>query len=188
MAQVAIADGDDALAAGALLELGRRQLAEGDHVAALASLRQGAERAALLGEGVLGHALAELAVGLTAVGEHDLADRTMVSALAHLRRAGDLPGSADVALKRARALAVAGTTSPRIEGAWADASRRCAMAGLDALELEAGLAATRLACARDDTALALGWLHKLVPRLADRDDADAIWARDELRARLARVR
>lgn len=185
IAQMAVAHGDDALAVATLIELGRAQLADGEHVHALGSLRKAAQHAASLGEGILGRALAELASGLSIVGEHDLADRTMLSALAHVRRAGDLPGSAQVALARARTLTAASASSQRLEAAWADAARRCSMAGLVEDELRASLAAARLACERGDSALTLQWLRKLVPRLAGRDDADATWARAQLQAQTA---
>lgn len=184
--QMALAHRDEALAVSKLTELGRLQLAEGQSAEALSSLRKAAEYAAPLGEGALGRALGELAVCLSAVGEHDAADRTMLTAFAHVRRAGDLAGSADVALKRARTLTVAGAPSQRIEAAWADASRRCSIAGLADEELAAGITAARLACARGDADLALRWLHKLVPRLVGRDDDDAMWARRELDARTAK--
>lgn len=175
----ALASGDEALVVAALVDLGRSRLAAGQRAAALAALREAAERAAPLGEGVLGRALGELGAGLSAIGQHELADRTLVSALAHLRRAGDLEGSADVALARAR-----GSVGDGAEAAWADASRRCAAAGREAEERGAGLAAARLASGRGDGERALQWLQDLVPRLDAVEDGgeDAAWARGELGA------
>lgn len=176
----ALAGGDDALAVATLGELGRRQLEDGRPAAALRSLRAAAERAAALGEGVLGRALGDLGVALGALDEPELADQTLLSALAHLRRAGDLGGSADVALKRARTLV---SRRPEdVEAAWADAARRCAFAGRAADELRARISAARLACDRGDRVRALQWLHDLAPRLDDLADEDGAWARGELGA------
>lgn len=174
----ALASGDEGLIVRALGQLGRQQLADGQASAALQSLRTAAERATPLGEGVLGRALADLGAALGAAGEHALADRTFETALAHLRRAGDLDGSADVALLRARSVAV--DSVERAEAAWADAALRCAAAGRELDELDARLAAARIVAESGDQARALHWLEDLAPRLDRIDSDDATWARGEL--------
>ncbi|MBL0214677.1 MAG: hypothetical protein IPQ07_12410 [Myxococcales bacterium] len=176
----ALASGDGALAVATLAELAQLHLDLGHGPAALRCLRTAAEHAAPLGEGALGRALGDLGVALGALGQPALADQTLESALAHVVRAGDLEGCARVALQRARSLVDAPLEA--VEAAWAEAARRCALAGREADELDARVAAARTASERGDHARALRWLADLAPRLDTAMDPDAIWARGELGA------
>ena len=176
----AVAAGDDALAVETLRTLGRLQLVEGKAAESLRTLRGAAERAAPLGEAILGRALGDLAGALSALGQARLADQTYLIALAHLRRAGDHGGGADVALDRVRSLANA--APELVEAAWADAARRCATAGRSSDELAARIAAARVASDRGDRVRTLEWLHDLALRLDAAEGPDAIWARGELGA------
>lgn len=172
--------GDAALVVTALGELGRRRLAAGRPAEALRSLRDAAVAAEGLGEGALGTALGELAAALGALGEPELAAQTFDTALAHLARAQDHAGAADVALVRARS--AAGQGGPAAEAAWATAAARCAAAGRERDELTARVAAARAARARGDRDGALAWLADLAPRLDRIAGEDGTWARGELAA------
>jgi tetratricopeptide (TPR) repeat protein len=176
----ALAAGDAELAVATLGELGRRQLAGGHAAAALRRFRDAAARAEVLGEGALGRALGELALALDELGERALAARTFDTALAHLARAADHAGAADIALARARAAARRG--DPATETAWATAAARCVAAGRERDELTARVAAARLAREHGDPARALAWLAQLSPRLDRMEGAEATWARGELGA------
>jgi tetratricopeptide (TPR) repeat protein len=174
----ALAAGDEALAVATLGALGRRHLEGGRPADALRTFREAADRASALGEGQLGRALGELGIALALLGEEALADRTFLTALAHLRRAGDLAGSAQVAIQRARTLSA--RAPDRGEAAWADAARRCAVAGRFDDELRARIAAARAAAARGDRARTLSWLEPLRARIDAATDDDVTWARGEL--------
>ena len=174
----AVAAGDDAAATLLLRELGANALATGEPAAALRYLRSAAQHAANIGEGSLGRALGDLAVVLGAIDQRETAAAAFATALAHLQRAEDLEGAAEVAVKRARSLGD--------EAAWAAAAWCCAVAGLTADELGARLAAARTALEADDHPRAMRWLEDVAVRfatfLATSGGPEAIWARGELGA------
>jgi hypothetical protein len=175
--------GDETSRVAGLRALGRQQLAHGERALALRTLREAATIAAGLGEGLLGRALGDLGVALAAVGAHVLADRTLLDALAHLHRAMDAEGTAEIVAKRAQVITGdPGATPAAIEAAWADAARQCATAGVLEEEMRVYAAAARAALHRHDRARCGAWLEKLAPYLAQLDGAEATWACGELGA------
>jgi hypothetical protein len=175
--------GDEMSRVAGLRALGRQQLAQGARALALRTFREAAAIAAGLGEGLLGRALGDLGVALAAVGEYVLADRTLLDALAHLHRATDPEGIAEVVAKRAQVIAGDPAATPAaIEAAWADAARQCAMAGMLEEEMRVYAAAARAALHRHDRARCGAWLEKLAPYLDQLEGAEATWACGELGA------
>lgn len=171
----ALAAGDDGLVVETQAALGRAALDAGRPADALRAFREAAARATALGEGALGRALADLGVALAAVGQADLAEQTWRDALLHLHRAEDRTAAAEVALVRARA-------KPTDEDAWAEAARRCAVAGLEEAEIHARLATAWAASQRGDRERALTWLEHVGPRLPLVEGPHVAWACGELGA------
>lgn len=176
----ALAAGDDALVVEAYGALGRAALADGRHADALRAFREAAGRASAIGEGALARALTDLGVALFAAGETELADQTWRDSLLHLQRAEDRVAAAEVALVRARH--ATGRPPAVVEDLWAEAARRCAVAGLEEAEIHARLATAWTAAQADARDRALAWLDHVGPRLPLVDGPHVAWACGELGA------